>query len=95
MLYRQLTPTQREKVERLIARGKQSFVWRRGVLGWGLPVFVTTTAWRYIDTLHRHASREIVFYATVIMLPIWLVGGYVVGVSMWQYYVGLLHSQKN
>jgi hypothetical protein len=32
---------------------------------------------------------------TVIMLPVWLAGSYLFGVSMWQYYVGLLANQKN
>jgi hypothetical protein len=95
MFYRQLTPAQREKIERIIAQGKPSFIWRRGVLGWGLPVFLMTTIWRYIDLFHLHTGQALPFYVSLLALPMWLAGGYFFGVSMWQYYVGLLDRQKN
>ena len=39
---RKLTPKQRERIEKKLSRGRRSFIWRFGVLGWGIPVFLMT-----------------------------------------------------
>ena len=96
MFNKQLTPKRREKVEKIIARGKQSFVWKRGVFGWGVSVWVIFTAWEYYDPFRTpHRLREygdLLFY--LFSLPIWLIGGYVWGLWMWWYVNYLIERQR-
>src|SRR5437016_3459445 len=97
MFDKQLTPKQREKIEKTIAQGKQSFIWKRGVLGWGLPVFLIITVSKYYGPLRTfdrfHADRGFLVYLLVV-LPIWLLAGYLFGLSMWQRYNKWLERQS-
>jgi hypothetical protein len=89
-----LTPNQREKVERLIARGRSSFILRVGILRWGLPVFLLMTAWDYFDAFHAHRSYDESLLSISVRLAIWLGAGCLFGDFMWHHYHKLLDRQR-
>lgn len=80
-----LTPERRRKIARVVARGKRSFLWRRGVLGYGVTVFLLTTAWdlwlRYRD---HTLNAQYLAFSIPIRLIIWLLAGYWFGTIMWR-----------
>jgi hypothetical protein len=73
---------ERERWLRAKAKGRQRFIWRSGVLGWGLVTFLiwmplllwSTRQLNWSDALHRSA----------VSLPIWLLGGYIYGIFAWK-----------
>jgi hypothetical protein len=67
------------------AKGKKRYVWRTGVMGWGLPVFAIFTPLMLIlgPRTHQLSNAEIAG-TTIISLLIWIVGGYLFGLSMWK-----------
>jgi hypothetical protein len=96
MFNKPLTPKQRASVEKIIARGKQSFVWKRGVFGWGLPTGVLFLVWQYYGPLQMHFHPPVGrgrFLSYLLGLPLWLYAGYFWGRVMWSYYEGLLERQ--
>jgi len=94
----QLTPKQREKAERIVAQGMQSFALKRGVLGSGLLVFVALTAWFYFGSLITHTDglfdRKDLSHTLTVLLLFSLVMGYVRGVCKWWIYKRLLERQR-
>jgi hypothetical protein len=88
-----LTPKQRGKVERLIARGHASFILRVGILRWALPVFLLMTAWDYFDAFHAQKFFDASILIISLRLAIWLGAGCLFGEFMWQYYHKLLDRQ--
>jgi hypothetical protein len=81
----ELTPERRQKIARVVARGKRSFLWRRGVLGYGVTVFLLTTAF---DLWLRHGDNTLnaqyLAFSIPLRLVIWLVAGYWFGTVMWR-----------
>lgn len=62
------------------AKGKKRYVWRTGVMGWGLPVFAIFTPVMLVFGPSTHQlSKAKVAGATVLSLLIWIIGGYPFG----------------
>ncbi|HEY6248529.1 MAG TPA: hypothetical protein VI685_01135 [Candidatus Angelobacter sp.] len=101
MFNRQLTPKRREKAERIVAQGMQSFALRRGVLVFGVLSFVLFTAWMYLDPLRRLSNRVPLIERgnlpglVMVALPMWLVLGYGWGVWVWMHHKRLLARQNH
>jgi len=77
---------QRERWERMKAKGKKSFVLRVGVLQFGGFMFLAMTL---LDFMQKPAfPRQPIdyFVQIVIGLLIWPAGGYLFGHFMWRYY---------
>lgn len=76
-----------ERMARKLARGKRSFIWRVGVLGWGVPMFLITAGW---DFWHMYREHRLDMASIVFMVPlglaIWLPLGYWFGAHMWDRY---------
>ena len=72
----------------LRARGKRAFIWRVGILGWGLTVLLLTLLWSAILqpllTGADFPSAPEVALRAVIGAPIWAIGGYLFGLWMWK-----------
>lgn len=88
----------REQIERLkqrLAKGRKHFIIHRGILGFGVPVFVLATLWNWYDHYgwHLPSTQELVL-SIVIDAVIWSVAGYVFGAIMWNYLTGLV-SERN
>jgi len=67
------------------AKGKKQYVWRVGVIGWGLPVFAIFTPIMIIFGPRMHQlSRAEIGGITVVSLLVWLVSGYFFGLSTWK-----------
>jgi hypothetical protein len=80
---RPLTPKQREKIQKLVSRGMTSFILRVGILGWGLPCFLATTAFDYYTHFRAHQPFDASFSRLSVRLALWLLGGCIFGASMW------------
>lgn len=67
------------------AKGKNRYIWRIGVMGWGLSTFAIFTAITLIlgPGTHRLSTTEIVLTA-VFNLIVWTGGGYFFGLQMWK-----------
>jgi hypothetical protein len=44
----------RERLARLIAKGKLHYIWVHGVLGWGLATATMVAAWELMQHVSRH-----------------------------------------
>jgi hypothetical protein len=67
------------------AKGRKRYVWRTGVMGWGLPVFVIFTPAMLIFGPRTHQlSKAEIAGAIIFSLLGWIVGGYLFGLSMWK-----------
>lgn len=96
MFNQQLTARQRDRLKETIARGKQSFLWKRGVLLFGLTSYALFFVLDYLfwrTRIHGPVAPEFIS-VLLVSLPIWLVGGYLWGLAMWGYYNRLLRSQR-
>ncbi len=63
--------------------GRTRYVWRSGVLGWGLPVgvfYAVTMAYFFRDRFGY--GKELLFQ--LCFLPLWALAGYVYGRIMWR-----------
>ena len=91
---RKITPQGLDRIRKKLSRGKRSFIWRYGVLGWGVPVFLTTTAWDYYDRygLHKPLESSYLILHLVLGLPIWLAAGCWFGVIMWKRFNKVLEA---
>ena len=72
------------RLRKSLALGPTKFILLRGVLGWGLPMFVLFTllpAMRVIAVFPIIATRPAVFVP--LGAVIWFGGGYLVGRWMW------------
>jgi hypothetical protein len=77
-----------ERREKIRAKGRKHFIFYRGMLGWGVPVFALTTLWNWHDrygwevphggNLHSESAR------IALRLVLWLTGGYFFGVALWK-----------
>jgi len=93
---RKLTPKQRERIEKKLSRGRRSFIWRFGVLGWGIPVFLMTFAWDYYDGYRPYKpfnTADLIFHLAV-GLPIWMACGYWFGAVMWRRFNNILETNQ-
>ena len=82
-----LETAQRERWQKISAKGKTRYILKWGVLCWGLPMFVVMT------TLDLYQQRipsgiGIIGYATHISLNVvlWLAAGYTFGLLQWRRY---------
>jgi len=71
------TPKSAAKWEKNRSKGRTHFVWFRGVLGWGLPMFVIMTAFNL-----RRAPSSLTL-TLIVNAIIWPIGGYIWGAWMW------------
>jgi hypothetical protein len=72
-----MTPTRAAQWATTRSHGKWRFVWRTGVLGWGLimcGIFVGMQA-------SRHPDR--IFFILALNVPLWLCAGFVFGILTW------------
>ncbi len=77
-----LSPKQIERRERVRAKGRQYFIFTRGILGWGIPVFLVTTLWRWYDHGWHVPSHGELYFEMFFELVIWTGGGYWFGMSV-------------
>lgn len=81
-----MTEKQKRRRAAMIKRGRSHFVWRYGVLGWGLS---TAIAWAVFMELwqsgleHFSAARLAIYLAVALLL--FPVGGYLWGRCMWKW----------
>ena len=76
-------PEQRREWQAIQARGRRSFVWRSGVLGYGGFMFMVMTVIGLVGNsriLHRWTDFAV---AIGINLVIWPLAGYFFGLFMW------------
>ncbi len=67
------------------AKGRRRYVWRKGVIGWGLPVFAIFTPLMLILGPSTHElSRAETAGAVILSLLVWILAGYLFGRSMWR-----------
>ena len=90
-----LSPEQIERVRQSLARGRKSFIIRRGIVGFGVPAFALATLWNWYDHYgwHLPPAREMLLLGGVDVL-IWSVAGYAFGALMWNYLTGLVSERK-
>ena len=79
------SPEQTERRNRIRAKGRRHYIFYTGILRWGVPVFLVTTLWRWLDKYGWHVPPrgDLCFYV-FIGLPIWTIGGYFLGAYMWK-----------
>lgn len=67
------------------AKGRKRYVWRYGVMGFGLSSFAIATPAVLIfgPSTHKLSMFEIIA-ATILSFVVWTAGGYVLGLSMWK-----------
>ena len=63
-------------------RGKRRFIFRRGVLGWGVSTWILFTILRNTFGVHFDLNSEVMLSAFISLL-MFLVGGYFWGLAMW------------
>jgi ABC-type multidrug transport system permease subunit len=76
---------QREKWEKVRARGKKRFVFFNGIIGWGLPTaFLYTSAMTYMDqgALEFNDAFYRLLLIAIVLFPI---GGVVFGLWVWNW----------
>ncbi len=64
-------------LRRQASKGKWSFVWRVGILGWGVAMVCATSFWFYHLTRYSHLT------IIVVNLLVWLPAGAIVGLGLW------------
>ncbi len=64
-------------LRRQAAKGKGSFVWRIGILGWGLAMVCAASFWFFHLTRYSHLT------IIVVNLLVWLPAGAIVGLGLW------------
>jgi len=76
-----------ERWERRRAMGRRAFVWRHGVLGWGLPAALLTIAYAFIKEQGFSWSADAASYklraGIVITLVLFPVLGHMFGGRLW------------
>jgi hypothetical protein len=78
----------RRVAEKAMSRGKKSFIWRRGVLGFGLPCFLMTAVADHYGFIggHRFANLRDFLIHEALRLPIWILAGYFFSLRLWKHY---------
>ncbi len=85
-LFKPPNSAEREHWQRLLSKGKDNFVLRVGVIGWGGFMFVVMTARTF---MHKSPfPRQPIDYIVpvAINLLIWPIAGYCVGLGIWASY---------
>jgi len=82
------SPKQRERLEKIRARGRKHFILYTGVMTWGMSVFLLTSIWAWYDSNGWQIPSGRILSHDLIMifvnLAIWLTAGYFYGASMWR-----------
>ena len=66
--------------EKTREKGRKNFIWRRGVISWGLS---TGVIWAIVMPLiNRDSGFLVYFFPAIVIFPI---GGYAWGYFMWKY----------
>jgi hypothetical protein len=79
-----MTPQQIESWGKSRAKGRTRFVWRMGVVAWGLPTAIT---WAVVMAAFQGWERlPLLLPIALLLFPI---GGYWFGASTWRKYEGL------
>jgi hypothetical protein len=76
----------KQRWEKTKARGKNSFVLRTGVLGWGGFMFIAITGQDLIRKRHSHHAAIYYVLTVAVNLLIWPIAGYFFGKRMWGFY---------
>ena len=63
---------------------KKRYIWKVGILGWGLPVFVVITA-VYLSDI-RHLTLSSVIFAILLGLLVSCAGGAILAAFAWNYW---------
>jgi len=81
-----LSPTQIERRKKIQAKGRKHYIFYRGILTWGMPVFVLTTLWNWYDKYGWHVPlrRGDLYFDVLVGLVLWSAGGYAFGAIMWK-----------
>ena len=77
----EMNPKQREWWSKTRRQGRKSYIWKHGVLYWGVPVGIVWALWM---------NRQQDPWQLAVMLPLALVvfpiGGYFFGAFMWKHF---------
>jgi hypothetical protein len=66
------------------ANGREKFVWRFGVLRWGLSAFAISTSLMLAFDLRGYQPSAYAIAAVLVCLAIWTLGGYWFGGHVWE-----------
>ncbi len=79
------TPKSLAKWEQARRLGKKRYVWKVGVLSWGLPMFLVMTPFFYIQQHGLTWPPPPGFSLTLILIyaALWAIGGFWFGSVMW------------
>jgi hypothetical protein len=66
--------------EQVRSKGRDHFIWYRGVLGWGVPFAITMIVWQW----YRKGWDEL-YFSGLFYLIFGPVGGYFWGAWMWKW----------
>jgi hypothetical protein len=84
-------PEQIERRKRIRAKGRKHYIFHRGILRVGMPLFLIMTLWRWHDRYRWHVpplqDLPIVCAAIALSLAVWLTASYFWGVTMWTHMV--------
>jgi antibiotic biosynthesis monooxygenase (ABM) superfamily enzyme len=65
-------------------RGRKRFVWRYGILLWGLWMFLVFSIWTLFRGPRTHALSIAKYISLIILnLIVWSIGGLVFGLFLW------------
>jgi hypothetical protein len=77
-----------EKLKRIQAKGRKHYIFHRGILRFGIPLFFAMTLWRWRENyrwdLPPRGDLPIVCGSIVFSLALWLTLGYFLGAKMWK-----------
>jgi hypothetical protein len=81
-----LSPKQIERRRRILAKGRKYFILYRGILGWGMFVFLFTTLWGWHDKHGWKAPQrgDLHFVSLGFGLVLWSIMGYFWGAFVWK-----------
>jgi hypothetical protein len=81
-----LSPRQTERLQTIRAKGRKHYIFYRGILAYGMPVFLLTTLWAWYDDYGWHIPRQRgnLYAHVLVRLIIWSAAGYIWGARMWR-----------
>jgi hypothetical protein len=85
-----LGPPSRQQIERrehIRLKGRNHYIIVRGILGWGMPMFLLTSIWEWYDHAWHVPPRGELFFKVLVGLAIWTACGYWFGSLMWQRFI--------
>ena len=79
------TPKSLAKWEQMRLGGKKQYIWKVGVLSWGIPMFISMTGFMYVQKvgLTWPSVENFPFSLMMINAVLWLIGGYWFGATVW------------